>query len=288
MPGAGRGSHPRVRARRRQRLTACVDVAVAGQDAVFGFSEVRLGIVPAVISPFVLPKLGPGAARRYFLTGERFDASTALRIGLVHEVTAELDAAVERVVADLLAGGPKAVREAKRLVRDAPDAPRSRTGRRGSGRAPRGRKACARSWRARGRVAIRKLLVANCGEIAVRIFGTCERLGVETVAVAARDDGGALHTRRAGETVRIASYLDPDEHVRAALESGADAVHPGWLPGGERRAGRGRRRGRARLGRPSTGRAAGRGRQARREADCRGGGRAGRADGLTRTSAIRS
>ena len=104
-------------------LTACVDVAVAGQDAVFGFSEVRLGIVPAVISPFVLPKLGPGAARRYFLTGERFDASTALRIGLVHEVTAELDAAVERVVADLLAGGPKAVREAKRLVRDAPDAP---------------------------------------------------------------------------------------------------------------------------------------------------------------------
>ena len=104
-------------------LTACVDVAIAGEDAVFGFSEVRLGIVPAVISPFVLPKLGPGAARRYFLTGERFDAATALRIGLVHEVTADLDAAVERVVADLLAGGPEAVREAKRLVRDAPDAP---------------------------------------------------------------------------------------------------------------------------------------------------------------------
>ena len=77
-------------------------------------------------------------------------------------------------------------------------------------------------------MAIRKLLVANRGEIAVRIFGTCERLGIETAAVAAPDDGGALHTRRAGETVQISSYLDPDEHVRAALEAGADAVHPGY------------------------------------------------------------
>jgi methylglutaconyl-CoA hydratase len=104
-------------------LVACVDIAVAGEDAVFGFSEVRLGIVPAVISPFVLPKIGPGAARRYFLTGERFDAAAALRIGLLHEVSADLDAAVDRILADLLAGGPAAVREAKRLVRDAPGAP---------------------------------------------------------------------------------------------------------------------------------------------------------------------
>jgi methylglutaconyl-CoA hydratase len=104
-------------------VTACVDVALASEDAVFGFSEVRLGIVPAVISPFVLPRIGAGAARRYFLTGERFDAATALRIGLVHEVAADLDAAVDRVVADLLAGGPTAVREAKRLVREAPGAP---------------------------------------------------------------------------------------------------------------------------------------------------------------------
>jgi methylglutaconyl-CoA hydratase len=104
-------------------VTACADVAVASEDAVFGFSEVRLGIVPAVISPFAVPKIGPGAARRYFLTGERFDAGTALRIGLVHEVAADLDTAVERVVADLLAGGPQAVRQAKRLVRDAPGAP---------------------------------------------------------------------------------------------------------------------------------------------------------------------
>jgi methylglutaconyl-CoA hydratase len=97
-------------------LVACTDVAVAGEDAVFGFSEVRLGIIPGVISPMVLARIGPAAARRYFLTGERIDAATALRIGLVQEVAADLDAAVERVVADLLSGGPTAVREAKRLV----------------------------------------------------------------------------------------------------------------------------------------------------------------------------
>ena len=97
-------------------LTACVDIAVAGEDAVFGFSEVRLGIIPGVISPMVLAKIGPNHARRYFLTGERIDAATALRIGLVDEVAADLDAAVERVLADILAGGPIAVREAKRLV----------------------------------------------------------------------------------------------------------------------------------------------------------------------------
>ena len=62
-------------------LVACVDIALAGEDAVFGFSEVKLGIIPAVISPFVLPRIGAGAARRYFLTGERFDAQAALRIG---------------------------------------------------------------------------------------------------------------------------------------------------------------------------------------------------------------
>jgi methylglutaconyl-CoA hydratase len=97
-------------------LTACVDVAVAGEDAVFGFSEVRLGIMPAVISPMVLAKVGPARARRYFLTGERIDARTALRIGLVDEVAADLDAAVGHVLESLLAGGPTAVREAKRLV----------------------------------------------------------------------------------------------------------------------------------------------------------------------------
>ena len=97
-------------------LTACADIGIAAEDAVFGFSEVRLGIIPGVISPIVLAKIGPAAARRYFLTGERFDARTALRIGLVDEVAADPDDAVTRVVDAILAGGPTAVREAKRLV----------------------------------------------------------------------------------------------------------------------------------------------------------------------------
>jgi enoyl-CoA hydratase/carnithine racemase len=100
-------------------LVACGDVAIAAPDAVFGFSEVKLGIIPAVISPFVLPKIG-AHARRYFLTGERFDADAALRIGLVEEVAADLDAAVDRVVTELSTAGPEAVREAKRLVRERP------------------------------------------------------------------------------------------------------------------------------------------------------------------------
>jgi methylglutaconyl-CoA hydratase len=100
-------------------LVACADVAIAAPDAIFGFSEVRLGIIPAVISPFVLAKIG-SAARRYFLTGERFSADVALRIGLVHEVADDLTAASEAAIDDLLAGGPVAVREAKRLVRDRP------------------------------------------------------------------------------------------------------------------------------------------------------------------------
>jgi methylglutaconyl-CoA hydratase len=97
-------------------LAACVDIAVAADDAVFGFSEVKLGIIPAVISPFVLAKIGPGAARRYFLTGERFGPEVALRIGLVSEIGQDLEA----VVGELLTSGPAAVREAKRLVRPEP------------------------------------------------------------------------------------------------------------------------------------------------------------------------
>ena len=104
-------------------LVACADIAIADEGAVFAFSEVKLGIIPAVISPFALAKIGPSAARRYFVTGERFDAATALRIGLVHEVDADLDAAVERVLAELRTAGPRAARHAKRLVLDRPDGP---------------------------------------------------------------------------------------------------------------------------------------------------------------------
>jgi methylglutaconyl-CoA hydratase len=100
-------------------LVACADVAIAAPDAVFGFTEVRLGIVPAVISPFVLRKIGE-AARRYFVTGERFDATTALRIGLVSEVAENVRERAEAVIGEVVAGGPIAVREAKRLVRERP------------------------------------------------------------------------------------------------------------------------------------------------------------------------
>ena len=102
-------------------LATCADIALAAEDATFGFSEVKLGIVPAVISPFVLPRIGEGAARRYFLTGERFDAAVALHIGLVHEVAGDLDGACDRVVGELLSSGPEAVRAAKQLIRARPD-----------------------------------------------------------------------------------------------------------------------------------------------------------------------
>ena len=100
-------------------LVACADVAVAWPDAVFGFTEVRLGIIPAVISPFVLARIG-STARRYFVTGERFDADVALRIGLVSEVSEDAGERAEQIVGEILAGGPIAVREAKKLVRERP------------------------------------------------------------------------------------------------------------------------------------------------------------------------
>jgi methylglutaconyl-CoA hydratase len=98
-------------------LVACADVAIADPDTAFALSEVKLGLVPAVISPFVLARIGTSAARRYFVTGERFDAETALRLGLVHELADGLDTAVERVVGELLTAAPEATRVAKRLAR---------------------------------------------------------------------------------------------------------------------------------------------------------------------------
>jgi methylglutaconyl-CoA hydratase len=98
-------------------LVACCDIVVADPAAQFAFSEVKLGIVPAVISPFALAKIGSTAARRYFVTGERFSADVALRIGLVHEVAQELDGALERIVSELMSAGPQATRVAKRLAR---------------------------------------------------------------------------------------------------------------------------------------------------------------------------
>jgi methylglutaconyl-CoA hydratase len=100
-------------------LVAACDVAIAGDAAQFATSEVRLGIVPAVISPFVVRAIGARQARRYFLTAERFGAEEARRIGLVHEVvpTAGLETRVTAVLADILKGGPEALASAKQLVR---------------------------------------------------------------------------------------------------------------------------------------------------------------------------
>jgi methylglutaconyl-CoA hydratase len=101
-------------------LVACCDLVIASERATFGTTEVRLGLIPAVIGPYVLAAVGPRQARRLMLTGERIGAAEAARLGLVHEVVAaeQLDATVERVVGELLKGSPAALAAAKRLVGD--------------------------------------------------------------------------------------------------------------------------------------------------------------------------
>ena len=102
-------------------LCAVSDIVLATADATFGFTEVKLGILPAVISTFVLPKIGESHARALFLTGQRVDAARAQRIGLVHEVVADEAALDERVTAllgELGGAGPTAARAAKALLRD--------------------------------------------------------------------------------------------------------------------------------------------------------------------------
>lgn len=101
-------------------LAAVSDIVVAEEQAVFGFTEVRLGLIPAVISPFVLAKIGRSAARELFLTGARFSAERAREIQLVHVVVpdADLDSTIARYVADVLASGPEAITAAKALIRE--------------------------------------------------------------------------------------------------------------------------------------------------------------------------
>jgi methylglutaconyl-CoA hydratase len=101
-------------------LVAACDIPVAALGTQFGFTEVRLGIIPAVISPYVIRKIGESAARELFITGERFEAVKALEIGLVRAAVPEgdLDAAVEGRVGELLQAGPRAIAEAKALIRE--------------------------------------------------------------------------------------------------------------------------------------------------------------------------
>ena len=101
-------------------LVACCDIAVAAAEASFSLSEVRLGLIPSVISPYVIAAIGEREARRYFLTAERFGAEEARRIGLVHEVTTadRLDVMVKNFADHLLKGGPNALTTAKKLIAD--------------------------------------------------------------------------------------------------------------------------------------------------------------------------
>jgi methylglutaconyl-CoA hydratase len=101
-------------------LIAACDIAVASLGTQFGFTEVRLGLIPAVISPYVLGKIGESAARELFLTGERFESVRATEIGLIHAAVPEddLEGAIERRVNELLLSGPRAINEAKALIRE--------------------------------------------------------------------------------------------------------------------------------------------------------------------------
>lgn len=101
-------------------LSAC-DIALAGPNSKFGFTEARLGLLPAVISPFVLEKIGQSAASRYFITGELFGAQEALRIGLIHVACStddELATQTNRIIQKIFNNGPHAVRESKKLILD--------------------------------------------------------------------------------------------------------------------------------------------------------------------------
>ncbi|MDP9111917.1 MAG: enoyl-CoA hydratase-related protein, partial [Candidatus Eremiobacteraeota bacterium] len=99
-------------------LVAVCDIAIAADETIFGFTETKLGILPAVISPFVLAKIGESHARALFLTGERFDARRAATIGLVHEVVAltEIDLAVQRVLDEIKTASPSAIAFAKKII----------------------------------------------------------------------------------------------------------------------------------------------------------------------------
>ncbi len=99
-------------------LVACCDYVIAVETAMFGFTEARLGLLPAVISPFVMAKIGESQSRAWFLSGERFNAHQALRMNLIHEVAPldDLDEKLEKVVVSFLQAGPQAAREAKDLI----------------------------------------------------------------------------------------------------------------------------------------------------------------------------
>jgi methylglutaconyl-CoA hydratase len=100
-------------------LAAVADIVIAASDAAFGFTEVKLGLLPATIAPYVLAKIGRSAARELFLTGRRFSAEEALRVGLAHEVVpvGQLDATVQKYLDEILGAGREAIAASKALIR---------------------------------------------------------------------------------------------------------------------------------------------------------------------------
>ena len=225
-------------------LVAVADIAVASTEATFGFTEVRLGIIPAVVSPYVVRKVGPGHATALFLSGVRFDARRAMEIGLVEAVESpeELDAKLALYLDAVVAGGP-----ARGERREAARARRRGTSRHGGPRAhgEADRRAAGERRRPGGHAGVPRatqgalghvttLLVANRGEIARRIFRTAKRMGMRTVAVYSDADASLPFVREADIAVRLGpapaseSYLDIERIVAAATETGTDLVHPGY------------------------------------------------------------
>ena len=209
-------------------------------------------MIPSTIAPYVLRAIGPRQARRLFQTGERIDAAQAQRIGLVHE-TAEpeqLDARVQSIIDDLLAGGPVAQSAAKSLIEAVTDRPITRelieetavriADIRSDPEAIEGLSAFLEKrppdWvpAKMNPVLFDTILIANRGEIACRIMSTCRRLGIRAVAVYSDADAQSRHVRLADEAVRIGpppareSYLAIDRILDAARKTGAQAIHPGY------------------------------------------------------------
>ena len=224
-------------------LAAVCDIVVAAEDAAFAFTEVKLGILPAVISPYALAKIGPSAARELFLTGARFSAERAKEIGLVHAVgdEQELDRMIAKYVNDLLTSAPEAVAAAKALIAHVSCSHGTSADRVHDRRDCRSARLARRPGR-HGRLSreapplmdIKRVLVANRGEIALRVIRACRELGIETAAVYSDADATARHVRAADIAVRIGpapaaeSYLNIGALIDAARSSGADAVHPGY------------------------------------------------------------
>ena len=224
-------------------LCAVADIVIAESGARFGFTETRLGILPSVISPFVIAKIGESHARALFPGGRRFDATRAARIGLVHEIVEgepALDAAVEAAVAEILQSGPTATRAAKAIVREvrglghgsakwhtarviarqrateeAQEGFRAFSERRRACRGRRTRAVTDAPCRGEVDAPIHTVFIANRGEIAARIARTCDRLGIRSVAPSVTGPDGL-------------DLLDVDAVTAAALAAGADAVHPGF------------------------------------------------------------